>query len=320
MSQMTNTAQYGLLQLAILKLRATRKPSGYDMARAYLAQQHHNHFSTEVSISPQLAAQERRGAIRGFHHQAFAAPPGCQGRKRVALFGSTGVDKTRRSLQGLRSTTTEAQPTAATTQSLCDAPAISSRIAATAQRRERFFPLALHLIIAPNIFLLLGNLLLLLPILLPRQSLSEALLLQTAQLIKLSCNYLLPLLCGWKVVIFALKRRISFLWPVAGLLSLACNSCWLVIDARIALIGGSFRVCTNMTSSSWSWFLLYLTATLPLYLLFSKRLQHVMASQCAPLREDRCKQPPLGRKRQQAPDQVPRFNDSESFLANRWHH
>lgn len=335
MSHMTNPVPTAFSPALTRTARASRKPSGYDIARAYLDQQdqnnHLNHLSEtrHLPLLPAptwLAALTCRGAIRWFHQQAFLTQSRCPAGKDAA-FGAGIRHKSRGSRFWLRLAQIKRPRPSPALQTLFRASNTTAgsrhrhqppQRPATATDRASFWSRVLHMIVAPNIFLLLGNMLLLLPVLLRPQSLSQDMLLQTALLIKLSCNYMLPLLCGWAVMLYALRRRTGIVWPVAGLVSLASNSCWLLIDARVALIGGSVRVCTNMNGSSWNCFMLYLAATLPFFLLCPKRLRPNLT---------RTRRLDLGSTEtfhdhdaHQARGSETLFHQDPGFLVNRWRH
>ncbi|GAA5629245.1 hypothetical protein Brsp05_04544 [Brucella sp. NBRC 12953] len=328
MSHMTHTAPQSAGQRAILSLRTPGKPSGYDIARAYLERNDQHNRCTEAVASSLDAVQERQSAIRRFHHQAFAAQLFSYAGQRAVFLDSALGHKTRQCLQALRAITpvkayrTDAMRALLPVDLWCMRISYQQQhapIAAVDEAKANVWWRALQMIVAPNIFLVLGNVLLLMPLVFRTHGISDDMLVQTAQLIKLGCNYLLPLLCGWALVLFALRRPMSALWPLIGLLSLAGNSCWLVIDARIALMGGSLRLCTNVANSSWSWFGVYLAATLPLYLVCSKRLRRAIAARNAGLDENTTPKPLQQRHHDKARQRARLANQSHGFLANRWH-
>lgn len=328
MFDMTHTAPQSAGQRAVLRLRAIAKPSGHDIARAYLDRQERHSRRTEAVALPVQAMPERQSAIRRFHHQAFAAQLFSFAGQRLAFIHATGVQRMRHCMHALRTATAGKAYRTDTMRALLLPdlwrPPIAyqqrqAAIAAADNVKASVWRRTLQMIVAPNIFLVLGNLLLLMPIVYRTHSPSDDMLVHTAQLIKLGCNYLLPLLCGWALVLFSIKRRMASFWPLIGLVSLAGNSCWLVIDARIALIGGSLRLCTNLTNSSWSWFVVYLAATLPLYLLCSKRLRRTMAGKCARLGENTTIKPLQQRHHNAGHPHAKLSKQSRDFLANRWH-
>jgi len=322
MSDMTHIAPQSARQ------RAIAKPSGHDIARAYLDRQEPHRRRTEAAALPIETMPARQSVLRRFHHQAFAAQLFSFASQRLAFLHAKGVQKMRHCVHALRTASAEKAYRTDTMRTLLPLDLWRPRIAY--QPRQAAITTAdnvkatvgwrtLQMIVAPNIFLILGNLLLLMPIVYRTHGLSDDMLVQTAQLIKLGCNYLLPLLCGWALVLFSLRRPMSFLWPLIGLVSLAGNSCWLVIDARIALMGGSLRLCTNLTNSSWSWFVFYLAATLSIYLLCAKRLRRAMTGKCARLGENPTIKPLHQPRHREGRSHAKLSKQSREFLANRWH-